>query len=131
MLDSAKHNPAPGFQKNPDYPMLVSDPVHLASAALNGVTLAKTKNAIRISENTYDAVIYFPRTDVDLSTLRSTETSSFCPFKGTASYWAAAAAEGGQATSDIAWSYENPFDEAHAIREYIAFYTSNVTVKGL
>ena len=130
MPNILKPDPAPGFQRDPQYKMLISQAHHTANAERGGVRIASTKNAILLSEHTYKNVLYFPRIDVDLSALRATETSSFCPFKGTASYWTTAKTqENSHRAVDICWSYEQPFDEAAAIGGYIAFYPNEVTIR--
>jgi len=48
------------------------------------------------------------------------ETRSFCPYKGEATYWHLRIAN--RELSDAAWSYEAPYDEAAAIRGLVSFY---------
>lgn len=128
-MRAAKSNPAPGFVKHPDHKMVIGSPDVTASAAIGSQKLASSNSAIRLSEANYGDVIYFPREDVDMTALEATDTSSFCPFKGTARYWRATqASENSGDSIDICWSYEDPFDEAGAISTYIAFYADRVTV---
>lgn len=122
-------NPAPGFKKHPNHNMLLSDNNFTASAAIKGITIARTSNAIVIAEGNYTDAIYFPRADIDMTLLKASETTSFCPFKGTARYWHLGSGQKNTTEHiDICWSYEEPFDEAINIGTYIAFYRDKVTV---
>ncbi len=122
-------NPAPGFNKYPDHKMVLGEAKIEASATIGGLLIASSKTAILVSEADYPDVTYFPRGDVDLSKFEKSDTSSFCPFKGTASYWKLTNSPTKSAENiDICWSYSEPFDEAAAIDSHIAFYRDHVAV---
>jgi len=122
-------NSAPGFIKHPDYKMLINAERVSAEIHLGCDVLARSDQALRLSENTYSDVIYFPREHVKMNSLVQSNTSSFCPFKGTACYWRLAkVTENTSESIDICWSYKEPFNEAIAIKSYIAFYKDKVTV---
>ena len=58
------------------------------------------------------------------SLLVRTEHSTYCPYKGDASYFSIHV---GERTSENAiWSYETPFDAVAPIKEYLAFYPARV-----
>src|SRR3546814_20138759 len=52
------------------------------------------------------------------------EHRTYCPFKGTASYWSLAV--GDKTVENVAWSYVEPVEEGLGIRGYIAFYWNKV-----
>lgn len=108
--------------------MTIEPLVGAYSVAVQGTVVAESHRVLILRENTYAPVLYFPRGDVRLSLLTPTDSTSHCPFKGDASYWAFS--DGATKISDIAWSYEQPFDEAFAIREYLAFYADKTNLKG-
>ena len=56
--------------------------------------------------------------------LERTQHTSFCPFKGGASYWTLRA--GGRVEVNAVWSYEDPFDEVAGLKDYVAFYPDRV-----
>lgn len=56
-----------------------------------------------------------------MTALQPSDTTSVCPYKGVASYWAA---EG----EDVAWSYEDPLPEATAAGGHLAFLTGERVV---
>jgi uncharacterized protein (DUF427 family) len=67
---------------------------------------------------------YIPLADVDQSLLASSATTSYCPFKGDASYYSIPA--GGDRAVDAVWEYQNPFDAVSEIKGHIAFYPDRV-----
>ena len=90
-----------------------------------GKRIVETDKALRIRETAHDPVLYFPRDDVAMEFLERTEHSTFCPFKGDASYWSLRV---GAATSvNAVWSYEDPFPEVDRLRDYVSFYPNRVT----
>ncbi|MEE3332137.1 MAG: DUF427 domain-containing protein [Myxococcota bacterium] len=90
-----------------------------------GSLVVDSDNALRVLETAHDPVLYFPREDVAMEFLQRTDHSSFCPFKGDASYWSLCA--GGVTSENAVWSYEDPFEEVDALRNYVAFYPDRVS----
>jgi uncharacterized protein (DUF427 family) len=117
-------NPAPGFKQRPDHPIAVSPAGVRVKASFNGELVADTRDALAMKEGSYPVVYYFPRKDVKMDRLERSTHSTHCPFKGDASYFSL---KGGP--RDAVWSYERPFDEMLAIREYLAFYPDKVEVR--
>jgi uncharacterized protein (DUF427 family)/class 3 adenylate cyclase len=91
----------------------------------NGTWIADSRRALILHETRLPPAYYFPREDVKLELLRRTERVTHCPFKGNASYWTVSAA--GTVAEDAAWSYDEPYDDARPIREYISFYPDRVS----
>ncbi|KAF9523892.1 hypothetical protein CPB83DRAFT_647795 [Crepidotus variabilis] len=84
---------------------------------LSGRTLAESKDTIIIDGNHY-----FPPASIDKSLLISSDTSSVCPWKGTASYYNAQI-DGKTNIKDVAWYYPHTItDKAKPIENYVAFY---------
>ena len=91
---------------------------------LGGVAIAETTRALILREGRLPPVHYIPRDDVVAGAMVRTDHHSHCPFKGDASYFTLT---GGQVTVENgAWSYEQPFPAAEAIRGHLAFYPSKV-----
>jgi uncharacterized protein (DUF427 family) len=65
-----------------------------------------------------------PREDVHFDHLERSAHQTFCPFKGEASYWTARV--GHRVEENVAWSYEDPFDEARGLKDYVSFYADRV-----
>jgi uncharacterized protein (DUF427 family) len=65
-------------------------------------------------------VLYVPEADVATELLVPTDTSTYCPFKGDASYWSVKV--GGRISDDAAWAYLEPNPESEWLRGHYAFY---------
>jgi len=86
-----------------------------------GEVIADTRDAIRMEEGTYPAVFYFPRKDVKMERLIRSSHETYCPFKGTASYYSLK-----NRAENAVWTYEKPYDEMSVIKERLAFYPDKV-----
>jgi uncharacterized protein (DUF427 family) len=93
-----------------------------ARVLLGDDVIAESGQAVLLSETGYPVRAYLAREDISASIEPSSKTS-FCPFKGDASYWTVAGLE------DVAWSYEDPKAEVEEIRGRLAFYPDRVTVE--
>ncbi len=90
------------------------------SVDFNGVVIADSDRALIMRETRLPPVYYIPKDDVRMDLLHRTTSHTHCPFKGNASYWRVKV--GDQVAEDAAWSYEDPFDEAISVKDYVAFY---------
>lgn len=88
-------------------------------AFLGGALVLDSLRAMLLHESNLMVVLYVPREDV-LATLRPTEHTTHCPFKGDASYWTVEA--GGQLAENAVWGYLRPKPEASWLEGYVAFY---------
>lgn len=122
-------NAAPGFAKNPDYPMTIDAAGGRCLALVGDRVLADSNRALLLTENSYPPVVYFPREDVATILLKPSGSQTHCPFKGDASYFSAEI--DGEAIKDIAWFYPRPFAEAQAIKNHVAFYSTKASVTRL
>jgi len=52
--------------------------------------------------------------------LAPTDTSSACPYKGTANYWSLEV--DGTSLGDFVWGYETPLEESRAIAGLVSFW---------
>ena len=91
---------------------------------LGGTVIANTTAAITLREATYPGVQYIPRQDVDMAALQRSDTTSYCPYKGVASYFSIPA--GGPRSVDAIWTYETPHDAVREIKDHLAFYPDRV-----
>jgi uncharacterized protein (DUF427 family) len=91
-----------------------------------GILLADTAHALRILETSHPPVYYIPPADIALQHLRqSTRRSSFCEFKGHATYWSIHLPNT-PLVADAAWSYPHPTPAYAALRDHLAFYATRV-----
>ena len=91
----------------------------------NGTWVADSERALILHETRLPPAYYFPREDVRTALLEKTEQVTHCPFKGNASYWTLKA--GAAVAENAAWSYEEPYDDALPVKEYISFYPERVS----
>jgi len=87
----------------------------MVEARWNGQVIARSDDTVTVEGNRY-----FPRESVDAAVLRPSDTTSVCPWKGTALYHSLEV--DGATNRDAAWYYPEPKDAAAEIRDCIAFW---------
>jgi uncharacterized protein (DUF427 family) len=108
----------------PDHPITVTPTGKRVTVILGGRTIADSTDALTLQESAYPAVQYVPRKDVDMSLLERTEHSTYCPYKGDASYFSIP--HGATRSVNAIWTYEMPYDAVNPIKGYLAFYGDRV-----
>lgn len=98
-------------------------PVSVTAA---GTALGKSHGALELKEESYPAVVYVPRDDIDMGKLTRTNRATTCPWKGEASYYSITTPGG--VLENAVWSYETPKPGVAAIAGHLAFYPDKVTV---
>ena len=87
--------------------------------AVNGRVLVDTDDTVIVFETALEPRLYVDPSMVRTDLLRRTQTSSYCNYKGVASYWAAVV--GDAVVEDVAWSYEDPPPETLPIKGHLSF----------
>ena len=118
--------PGPGQESVWDYPRpprteAVTERVRVIVA---GQVIADTFQAVRVLETSHPPVYYIPRDDVRDDAIRPAAGSSFCEWKGDASYWSIDVS--GRRIEGAAWSYEQPSPGFEVIRGHLAFYAGRI-----
>jgi uncharacterized protein (DUF427 family) len=108
----------------PDHPITIEPNAQRVIVTLAGKTIADSRRALTLREAAYPAVQYIPREDVDMSLLLRTEHSSYCPYKGDASYYSIPA--GGERAVNAVWTYETAYESVASIAGHVAFYPDRV-----
>jgi uncharacterized protein (DUF427 family) len=111
----------------PDHPITVEPAASRVVVRSGGKVIAETTAALTLREADYPPVLYIPLADVAPDTLRPTDTQTYCPYKGDASYYTLATADGGEIT-DAVWTYEKPYDAVGVIAGHVAFYPQHVEI---
>lgn len=108
----------------PDHPITVEPARTRVVVKAGGRVVADTRRALTLREASYPAVFYIPREDADMSLLSRTEHTSWCPYKGEASYYSIV--PGGARAVNAIWTYETPHEAVSAIKDHLAFYPDRV-----
>lgn len=118
--------PKDGQESVWDYPRppRVAQTSKLLKVIFNDVVIAETTNAYRVLETSHPPAYYLPQADIEMKHLSETTRSTFCEFKGAASYWTVTV--GDKTVVNAAWGYKNPTEGFEAIANHICFYASKM-----
>ncbi|MEV6020547.1 MULTISPECIES: DUF427 domain-containing protein [unclassified Streptomyces] len=86
-----------------------------------GQVLAESDRPLVLRETGCPVRYYLPPEDVRLDLLTPSDTHTYCPFKGTASYWSRPGA------ADLVWAYPDPKPDVAEIRDHLCFYETDVS----
>ena len=93
---------------------------------VNGVKVADSCQPRILFETGFPPRYYLPLADVRLDLLVPSDTTTQCPYKGTATYWSLRVEE--QLLKDLVWTYRAPFAECQKIAGLVAFFDEKVDV---
>ncbi len=97
----------------------------MAKATWKGKVIAESDKSEVVEGNQY-----FPPESVKREHLQPSETTSVCPWKGTASYYHVVV--DGETNKDAAWYYPDPKDAAKRHKDHLAFWRGgNVETKAV
>jgi uncharacterized protein (DUF427 family) len=86
-----------------------------------GKLIASTNGAYRVLETSHPPAYYLPPSDVNPEYVRpSGSGSSFCEWKGMATYYTVTVGE--RSLPKVGWAYPTPTPEFSAIANYLSFY---------
>jgi uncharacterized protein (DUF427 family) len=94
--------------------------------SIAGTTLVDTEDTVIVFETALEPRLYVDPARVRTDLLQRTETTSYCNYKGFATYWAVTL--NGLVIDDAGWSYEDPFPESLGIKGFLSFDTARVDV---
>ncbi|MFC0098554.1 DUF427 domain-containing protein [Micromonospora marina] len=87
----------------------------MPKAVWNDLVVAESDDTVVVEGNHY-----FPRAALRDDLIRSSDTHTVCPWKGTASYYTLE--HGGATSPDAVWYYPEPKPEAEMVRDRVAFW---------
>ena len=117
-------NKSPGHERWPDHRVNEERVGYPMTVEINGETIARSEDVIRVKEDDHPDRYYFPRTDVRMDHLQRSTTTTECPFKGRAHYYSINSS--GQNFKDAVWTYEEPYEEHKNLRDRLAFYDDKI-----
>jgi uncharacterized protein (DUF427 family) len=121
------------LQPSDKHPITVEQSSETVTVSVEGRTIATTDRALVLREASYPPVYYVPQEDIEPGVLAPSDTTSFCPFKGDASYFdvslTAESVREAPIVSDAGWTYREPFDAVAEIAGHVAFYPAKVDVE--
>ena len=120
-------NRAPGFIKNPKRDIHFEPSPCRIRVKYAGQWIADTYQALIMYESGHLPVYYFPFTDIKMDLLQPTTHSTYCQYKGEASYWSIRVSSSEESENAV-WAYQEPYDEMIKInlQNYCAFYWEKV-----
>ncbi len=108
----------------PNHPISIEANPSRVLVKVGGKVIADTRDALTLREASYPPVQYIPTRDVAMAELTRSEHTSYCPYKGNASYYSIPA--GGDRSVNAVWTYEAPYKAVAQIEDYLAFYPDRV-----
>ena len=87
----------------------------MSRATWNGATLAESADTVVVEGNHY-----FPADSIRQELFERSETTTVCPWKGTAAYYTLCVE--GEKNVDAAWTYPAPKPAAAEIKDHVAFW---------
>ncbi|NDD30455.1 MAG: DUF427 domain-containing protein [Proteobacteria bacterium] len=114
----------PGQESVWDYPRppRLEPDRRLVEVVFNGHVVARTTRALRLLETSHPPTWYIPPDDIDMSVIEVASGSSFCEWKGVATYHTVVV--GSRRAERAAWSYASPAAPFEALADHLAFYVA-------
>lgn len=109
------------------HPITVSTSLQRVIVKAGSLQVADSRNALTLAEASYAPVQYIPRSDVDMSLLRRSHHTTWCPYKGEANYYSVPTL--GELGLNSVWTYETPLDAVAGIAGLLAFYSDRVAIR--
>ncbi|HZU48859.1 MAG TPA: DUF427 domain-containing protein [Mycobacterium sp.] len=115
------------LEPSTEHPITIEPTRGRVQVRVNGEVVADTRAALTLQEATLPAVQYVPISDVVQDVLTRTDTKTYCPFKGEASYYSVTTGTG-DTVDDAIWTYEEPYPAVAAIAGHVAFYPNKAEI---
>jgi uncharacterized protein (DUF427 family) len=117
----------PVHEPGADHPITVAPTGKHVTVRVNGEVVADSDSALTLQESTYPAVQYIPIGDVVQTALTSSDTTTYCPYKGDASYYHVTTGSG-DTVDDAIWTYVQPHPAVAGIAGHVAFYPDKADI---
>jgi uncharacterized protein (DUF427 family) len=108
----------------PDHQISIAPSTDRVVVRSGEATIADSRSTLVLRESNYPPVRYIPLADVDRSLLTPSDLTTYCPYKGDASYYSIIA--GQERGTDAVWFYDQPYPAVAEIKDHVAFYPDRV-----
>lgn len=109
------------------HPITVEPDARRVRVSVGDTVVVDTTDALTLREASYPEVAYVPLAQIDPKLLRRSDTHTYCPYKGEASYFDVVTEDG--VIDDALWTYGEPYEAVASIEGHAAFYPDRVTVE--
>nr|WP_070961402.1 DUF427 domain-containing protein [Hyphomonas sp. Mor2] len=113
------------LEPGPDHPISIESKASPVRIFLAGEPVLASRTHLELREASYAPALYLPRSELDLSYLVRSEHTSWCPYKGEASYFHLRRTDG-TLSENAVWTYETPFPAVAEIKAALAVYGDRV-----
>jgi uncharacterized protein (DUF427 family) len=110
----------------PDHPITITSRGDHVVVHSGEATIADSHSTLVLRETNHPPVRYIPLADVDRSQLAASELTTYCPYKGDASYYSIIADR--ERGTDAVWFYDQPYPAVAEIKDHVAFYPDRVEI---
>lgn len=116
--------PGPDQESVWDYPRppAIRRDARLIEVRDGETVVARSSQAYKVMETASPPTFYIPATDVNCDVLQQVAASTYCEWKGSATYWALAR----DIDEPVGWTYERPRARFDMIKGFFAFYPGRV-----
>jgi uncharacterized protein (DUF427 family) len=104
-------------------PPRVVPSARLVVVRFGGALICETRSAMRLLETSHPPTWYLPRADFTPGALQPASGSSFCEWKGSASYLDVVGG-GGRTARAQAWTYLKPTPDFAMLTDHVALYAA-------
>lgn len=108
------------------HPITIEPTSERVTVRAGGKVIADTKAALVMREAHLRPVFYIPIGDVDPAAIAPSDSHTYCPYKGTASYYDVLTDD--VRISDAVWTYPEPYEAVAQIAGHVAFYPDRVEI---
>jgi uncharacterized protein (DUF427 family) len=108
----------------PDHQISIAPSTDRVLVRSGETTIADSQSTLVLRETNYPPVRYIPLADVDRSLLAPSDRTTYCPYKGDASYYSIIADQ--ERGTDAVWFYDQPYPAVAEIKDHVAFYPDRV-----
>ena len=105
---------------SPAHRLLMQEFPRRVRATFGGQTVFDTTGAMLLHETGLLPQVYVPQAVIRADLIQPTDHHTYCPFKGTASYWSVAA--GDRVAENAIWAYPEPVPASRWLQGYAGFY---------